>query len=191
MSVAYGFLGLLEQRPHHGYQLKRLFDRWFPRNPPLPFGQVYATLSRLEREGKVIIDRVEQAEGPVRKRYALTESGERDLDAWLTEPLEPEPHLQSELYAKVAVAALSGRSIDRLLDAQRHAHLEQMRKLTAARRDSSLPIAMLADYALFHLEADLRWIEMSGARADELRGQLASASPEPPPSRNLTRAVAE
>ncbi len=32
----------------------------------------------------------------------------------------------------------------------------------------SLPIALLADYALFHLEADLRWIEVTAARAGDL-----------------------
>jgi len=52
-----------------------------------------------------------------------------------------------------------------------------MRVLTELRRQASLPIALLADYALFHLEADLRWLELSAARVDELRRQLL-ASPE-------------
>ena len=29
--------------------------------------------------------------------------------------------------------------------------------------------ALLADYGLFHLEADLRWIELTSARLDALR----------------------
>ena len=36
-----------------------------------------------------------------------------------------------------------------------------MRELTAMRRGDALPVALLADYALFHLEADLRWIELT------------------------------
>jgi hypothetical protein len=45
-------------------------------------------------------------------------------------------------------------------------------------------VSLLADYALFHLEADLRWIEMTGARIDDLRAQLqplqaTASSPEP------------
>jgi hypothetical protein len=35
-----------------------------------------------------------------------------------------------------------------------------------------MPAALLADYAIFHLEADLRWIEMTGARVDELRARI-------------------
>jgi hypothetical protein len=42
-----------------------------------------------------------------------------------------------------------------------------------------MPVALLADYALFHLEADLRWLELTAARVDELR-QTVLATPEAP-----------
>jgi hypothetical protein len=35
-----------------------------------------------------------------------------------------------------------------------------------------MPIALLADYALFHLEADLRWLDLTAARVDDLRRTL-------------------
>ena len=35
-----------------------------------------------------------------------------------------------------------------------------------------MPVALLADYALFHLEADLRWLDLTAARVDELRHNL-------------------
>lgn len=46
-------LGLLEPEPSHGYDLKRDFDSYFGRGRPLRFSQVYATLFRLARDGKV------------------------------------------------------------------------------------------------------------------------------------------
>ncbi|MEP6638988.1 MAG: PadR family transcriptional regulator, partial [Chloroflexota bacterium] len=58
-------------------------------------------------------------------------------------------------------------------------HLERMRELTAVRRASSMPVALLADYALFHLEADLRWLDLTAARVDELRRTILD-SPEVP-----------
>ena len=75
------------------------------------------------------------------------------------------------------LAILLGRPLDELLDAQRHAHLERMRELTALRRAAPLATALLADYATFHLEADLRWIEMTAARIDDLRDQLRTEVP--------------
>ena len=53
MSVPVTLLGLLERQPSHGYELKREYDAYFGRSKPLPFGQVYATLSRLVRDNKV------------------------------------------------------------------------------------------------------------------------------------------
>ena len=52
--VPFSLLGLLEREPSHGYDLKRDYDTYFGRGKPLPFGQVYATLGRLARDGKVV-----------------------------------------------------------------------------------------------------------------------------------------
>ncbi len=179
MSVRYALLGLLEPMPRHGYDLKRLFDSYFAPDRPLAFGQVYATLARLARDGEVVVASVDQDEGPERKSYAITAAGEGALDRWLEEPSDPEPHLQATLFTKVTLAVLSGRSVVDLLDRQRHAHLARMRDLTTLRRGAPPAMALLADYALFHLEADLRWIEQTAARADDLRTQIAPLSPMP------------
>jgi hypothetical protein len=61
-----------------------------------------------------------------------------------------------------------GRSAERYLDAQRFAHLERMRALTDVRRNGGVMDALLADHALFHLEADLRWIDVTTARLGRL-----------------------
>jgi len=172
MSVPHALLGLLQQEPRHGYDLKRLFDRTFVPDRPLAFGQVYATLDRLEQRGRVRLDGIERVEGPDRRRYAITAVGTQELDRWIAEPLEPEPHLQAALFTKVVLAILAGRPVTPIVDAERHAHLERMRDLTALRRTAALPVALLADYALFHLEADLRWLDLTAARVDELRQQV-------------------
>ena len=86
------------------------------------------------------------------------------MEAWLDEPVEPEPHLQTVLFAKVVLSLMLGRPADRYLDAQRAAHLQRMRELTELRRTGYVVDALLADHAMFHLEADLRWIELTEAR---------------------------
>ncbi len=141
---------------------------------PLPFGQVYGTLSRLARDGKVVISEVEPGVGPERKRYVITETGATEVDTWLTQPVEPEPHLQTVLFAKVVLALMLGRPAEEYLDTQRSAHLERMRELTEIRRNGSLIDVFLADHGLFHLEADLRWIDMTIARLDTLAAAVRS-----------------
>jgi DNA-binding PadR family transcriptional regulator len=179
MSVPHAVLGLLQQGPHHGYDLKRLVDRYFAPARPVAFAQIYSTLARLESRGRVRLEAVERAEGPDRRRYAITDDGIAELDRWLTVPLDPEPHLQAALFTKVVLAILSGRPVTPIVDAERHAHLERMRELTAIRRDTSPPIALLADYALFHLEADLRWLDLTAARVDDLRRDVLEPTETP------------
>jgi DNA-binding PadR family transcriptional regulator len=168
MSVPLTLLGLLEREPSHGYDLKRDYDAYFGRSRPLPFGQVYATLGRLARDGKVVAADAEPGAGPDRKRYVITDLGVSEVEEWLTEPVEPEPHLQTVLFAKVVLALMLGRSAERYLDTQRAAHLQRMRELTEIKRTGSLVDGLLADHGLFHLEADLRWIEVTSARLNVL-----------------------
>jgi DNA-binding PadR family transcriptional regulator len=168
MTVPLTLLGLLEREPSHGYDLKRDYDAFFGRGKPLPFGQVYATLARLARDGKVHAGEREPGDGPERKRYVITEQGVTEVQAWLAEPVEPEPHLQTVLFAKVVLALMTERPADVYLDTQRAAHLQRMRELTELKRTGNLVDALLADHGLFHLEADLRWMDLTEARLDAL-----------------------
>jgi DNA-binding PadR family transcriptional regulator len=168
VTVPLTLLGLLEREPSHGYELKRDYDTFFGRGKPLPFGQVYSTLGRLARDGKVTGGEAEPGAGPDRKRYAITEVGASEFDAWLRQPIEPEPHLQTVLFSKVVLALMLGRPAESYLDTQRAAHIQRMRELTEIKRTGSLMDALLADHGLFHLEADLRWIDLTSARLSAL-----------------------
>ncbi|MFD9123826.1 PadR family transcriptional regulator [Kitasatospora sp. NPDC059571] len=168
MSVPLTLLGLLEREPSHGYDLKRDYDALFGRDKPLPYGQVYATLGRLARDGKVVVGEAEPGDGPDRKRYVITDTGATEFETWLADPVAPEPTLQSVLFTKVVLALLLGRDAEHYLDTQRAAHLARMRELTELKRTGPLVDALLADHGLFHLEADLRWIDLTAARLDAL-----------------------
>jgi hypothetical protein len=72
------------------------------------------------------------------------------------------------LFAKVVLALMLGRPADTYLDAQRAAHLQRMHELTELKATGSLMDALLADHGLFHLEADLRWIDVTSARLNAL-----------------------
>jgi DNA-binding PadR family transcriptional regulator len=172
MSIGQAFLGLLEASPRHGYDLKRAYDEKFGRGRPLAFGQVYATLSRLLKNGLVEVDGVEPGGGPERKRYAITDAGVTDVRQWLSQPEKPDLYLQSTLYTKVVLALLTGRDAADLLDVQQSEHLRLMRELTRRKSEGDLAEQLICDHALFHLEADLRWLELTAARLDELAKEV-------------------
>ncbi|WP_030265358.1 PadR family transcriptional regulator [Streptomyces violens] len=168
MSIGHTLLGLLESGPRHGYDLKRAFDEHFGQDRPLHYGQVYSTMSRLLKNGLVEVDGIEAGAGPERKRYAITDAGVTDVAQWLQRPEKPEPYLHSTLYTKVVLALMTGRDAAELLDTQRAEHLRLMRGLTERKRQGDLADQLICDHALFHLEADLRWLELTAARLDKL-----------------------
>ncbi len=172
VSFPQTLLGLLESAPRHGYDLKREYDARFGQQRPVKPGQVYSTLSRLLRDGEVSIVGVERGEGPDRTTYALTPDGVTHLERWLSEPEDASPYLQSTVYTKVVLALLSGRNADQILDAQRTAHLTVMRDLTGRKRGAALSTTLACDFSLFHLEADLRWLEHTAARLHRLAQEL-------------------
>jgi DNA-binding PadR family transcriptional regulator len=173
MTVSTTLLGLLEPQPSHGYELKREYDTLFSHDRQLSFGQVYGTLSRLQRDGHVLTEGTEPGAGPERKRYAITASGVTVLEQWLGAAEAPQPHLQPVLFTKVVLALQSGRPAAAYLDRQRAAHLERMRELNGLRRSGRLTESLVAEYGLFHLEADLRWIDLTAARLEQIAQEVA------------------
>jgi DNA-binding PadR family transcriptional regulator len=174
MSIGNTLLGLLETGPRHGYDLKRAYDERFGHDRPLHYGQVYSTLSRLLKNGLVEEGGVEPGGGPERKRYAITDAGVSNLETWLASPEDPALYLQNTLFTKVVLALLSGRSATDVLDHQRSAHLRAMRELTKRKIDGDLADQLICDHALFHLEADLRWLELTAARLGDLQRQVGA-----------------
>ena len=171
MSIGHALLGLLEGGARHGYDLKRSYDERFGHDRQLAYGQVYSTLARLLKNGLVEVES-EPGAGPERKKYAITDAGVSDVAAWLAKPEKPEPYLQSTLYTKVVLALLTGHDAEDVLDTQRSAHLGLMRELTRRRDGGDLADQLICDHALFHLEADLRWLELAAARLDTLTRTL-------------------
>lgn len=167
-------LGLLETGPRHGYDLKRVYDERIATEKPLAYGQVYSSLARLMKSGLIMTDGSEPGAGPDRKRYAITANGVADVTKWLSEPERPERYLTNTLYSKVIIALLSGRSAFDVLDVQRASHMAAMRSLTRRKQEGDLADALICDHALFHLEADLRWLELTASRIDALAEGLST-----------------
>ena len=172
MDTRWALLGFLGAEPGYGYDLKQSYDRWFGTRKPLGFGQVYLTLARLIRDGSIEALGAEAGGGPERKRYQITADGRSAVSEWMFTPDFPAGAIQPNLFAKTIIALLLGDDAERLLDVQRAEHLARMRELTRTKQDGDLKTVLLADHALFHIEADLRWIHRTAARLGELRAEV-------------------
>ncbi|MCX4236584.1 MULTISPECIES: PadR family transcriptional regulator [Streptomyces] len=186
MSTRHILLGLLAGGPSHGYDLKRRHDERFPQARPLAYGQVYTTLQRLVRDGLAEIDGTDSDGGPERTLYRSTTEGAKELAGWTAEITPPAPFVTNEIFAKVVCAILAttapasapdpAPTADpaRYLIAQRAAHMTRMRELTAVKTapGADLATVLSADYALNHLDADLRWMTTTAARLTTLTAEV-------------------
>lgn len=162
-AVKYALLGLLSEEPTHGYDLRAAFEDLLGGSWPLNIGQVYSTLSRLERDGLVSAEVVPQDDLPDRKVYSIIEGGQAELDRWLGEPTEGPLPLRDELFVKILVSSrIAAARSGALIGTQRQRHLQTLAQLSALRADEKLAptTRLIVDGAMLHVEADLKWLEL-------------------------------
>ena len=182
MSVRNALLGLLAQKPSHGYELRAAFealiggeDIW-----DVKPAQIYTTLARLEEAGLVSQESVEQEGGPEKRIYALTPAGRTELQTWFASGVEGE-HQRDEFFIKLMLS-LASKDISpyRVIQAQRGKLYQGLHDLTTRRNQadpsSELAQIFLLDKTIMHLEADLRWLDLIEGRLDEIKRQ---PMPEP------------
>lgn len=137
----------------------------FPEAKPLAFGQVYATLARLERDGHVEVTETAHGGGPERTIYQLTAEGRRTLDDWLEQAEPAGPYPADELVRKTITALHLGTDAAGFLARQRSQHMARMRELVSAQAvEVELGARIALDHTIAHLDADLRWLETAAAR---------------------------
>ncbi|MGA9565356.1 MAG: PadR family transcriptional regulator [Candidatus Korobacteraceae bacterium] len=86
--LGYALLGLIQQRPSSGYDLRKIFAETAMGNYSSSPGAIYPALERLESQG-LIFGVVKDSAGLRRRRvYRLTLKGTAELRKWLTRPIE-------------------------------------------------------------------------------------------------------
>lgn len=177
MSVRHALLGLIAQRPRHGYELRAAFHALVggKENWDVKPAQIYTTLTRLEQGGFVAEDSIEQDAGPEKRIYAITLAGRKILTEWFACGIEPE-HQHDEFFLKLMIGLVSSAADPyRLIQTQRTYLFQELHDITEHRSyadpNRELAMILLLDKAVMHLEADLRWLDMIEARLDEIKRQ--------------------
>ena len=163
--MKYLFLSLLSKEPTHGYDLLQTYEDLFSTVlPPLNAGQIYTTLSRLERDGLVQKFAVEQVGKPDKQIYELTEQGRQVLSKWFAEPLSG-PRIKDNFYLKLISAQMSDLADSQnLIDGQRKHYLQSLHDLNNLALQKEIfddPTKfLLIQGAILHLKADLNWLDL-------------------------------
>lgn len=112
-------------------------------------------------------------QGPSQIQYQITPDGLATLHTWLTTPEEIGEHLRSTFYCKVMLALLVDGDPHQYIDSQRHTHLTAMRQLVR-RQLATTDVAeqLLLDGAIYHIDADLKWMDKAEGKIDNIRREL-------------------
>lgn len=177
MSVRNAILGLLAQKPRHGYELYSAFSAvvgeatW-----DVKPAQIYTTLERLEESG-LVQTKSDLGEGrePDRRIYAITRDGRVALKDWFDEGVVTE-HQRDEFFVKLMIGLSSGEADPaRIIQTQRARLYQELHDATTHRdqHDPQTEMAqiLLIDKAIMHLEADLRWLDMIELRLEAIKDQ--------------------
>lgn len=172
MSVGMSLLAILDEGPAYGLALRDGFEARTGGVFPLNVGQVYQTLSRLERDGLV---RQRSADASREVVYEITKEGRRRVREWFRAPAGERPPARDELVLKLVMAA-SRDDAPAVIQAERKGAVQTLQSYTRlkreAPRDADLGWSFLLDSLIFSSEARVRWLDACEAR-------LARASTAP------------
>ncbi|MFF7992743.1 PadR family transcriptional regulator [Kitasatospora xanthocidica] len=200
MSIRHGLLALLDQGPRYGYQLRTEFEARTGATWPLNVGQVYTTLSRLERDG-LVEAAGEDDEG--HQFYAATDAGRAELRAWFGTPVPRTNPPRDELAIKLAMAVtVPGVDVSSVVQGQRRHSIKALQDYTRlkGRALAGAPVAgeggrpgvvpsaasndlawlLVLDQLIFQTEAEIRWLDHCETRlaqqAELLQARTAEAA---------------
>ncbi|OLE20246.1 MAG: PadR family transcriptional regulator [Catenulispora sp. 13_1_20CM_3_70_7] len=160
MSVKHSLLAVLADGDRYGYQLRAEFEERTGATWPLNIGQVYTTLSRLERDGFV-----EPAGQDAQNHvfYRITDAGREELRSWFARPVTRAERPRDELAVKLALAVtVRGIDVAGIVHAQRKhalAALQDYTRVKARLGAEELAAALVVESMIFQCEAEIRWLD--------------------------------
>ncbi|MPZ25651.1 MAG: PadR family transcriptional regulator [Micromonosporaceae bacterium] len=161
MSIRHGLLALLESGPRYGYQLRATFEESTGAIWSLNIGQVYTTLSRLERDG--LVQPLPEGEGGQRP-YEITEAGRAEVARWFTTPVARTDRPRDALVIKLALALTApGVDLPSVVQTQRTATMRTLQEYTRLKTRPAEPAELswrlVLDALIFQAEAEVRWLD--------------------------------
>ena len=165
MPLRHTLLGLLQERPMHGYLLRQRAQSysWMY---PMTNASIYPALHALE-EDRFIAHESEIHNGRARKIYSITDSGRRKLEGWLIESVQRMPCFRDPMLLKIAMQNDSSLRCAREwistalknLRSEITQYQSDMSKMTSAGRGQTIGMQLAYEYGFEMLRLRVRLFE--------------------------------
>lgn len=179
MSTRMVVLGLLQDRPLHGYEIKHIVEAHMGDWTSIAFGSIYFALKKLTEEGLIEVSATERTGNrPSRTVYALTDAGREEFLRLLRELWGS---LERQYFAidlgLFFLDALPHEELAGYIDARIEglqavlAHLAKHREESLINPHVPGRARFIFDHSRTHLEAELAWTQALQTELQE-RGSL-------------------
>ncbi|TMK33806.1 MAG: PadR family transcriptional regulator [Actinobacteria bacterium] len=184
MPIHHAVLGLLEDGPSYGYELKANLESAIgPQFGELNIGHIYQVLDRLVRDGLVSGREVAQRDRPDKVVYRSTKAGRLELERWLAEPSVRRAGYRDDFFLKLFVASRAdAERVRDVVRVQREALLAELSVFAGLKRkhrDDPL-VALLIEAATLHTSANLKVADLADGRAEQIAAAARVLSHEVP-----------
>lgn len=165
MSLKYAILGLLDQEPHYGYEIKQKFEHMMGSLWPVSYGQLYPTLRKLSEQNFVTMKTVQGKKAVEKNVYSITKEGSAFFLSWLKKQRKKDQiSIKDEftlglffidrLQKEETEALLRNKLAD--IEEKERFYLEENKKYGA---DTPIYKKLLSQKMLLHIEAEKKWLQ--------------------------------
>ena len=174
LPVRFAALGFLVESPMHGYELRQRLTDGLGTLWGIASSQLYNVLHRLEDEGWIDSHAESDSSRPTRTVYAITPTGMRSFESWITSPVEHLRDVRVEFLAKIYfLRRLSPERIDAFVESQIRL-LENLESKLSRRRRLEIDDAQLGEIAVSFRTKQIRslidWLKESQGALGETEG---------------------
>jgi DNA-binding PadR family transcriptional regulator len=166
MSTRLVILGILKNKPLHGYEIKHIIEKHMGDWTNIAFGSIYFALNMLNKEGYVEQDTVEKVGNrPSRSIYKITEKGRKEFLNLLRKTWETIERIYFPLDIALAfsnnlpekeVKEYIGKRIIYLEETTKH--IKEHKKEQLGKKYVPKSAEYVFTHAEFHLEAEYKWL---------------------------------
>lgn len=167
MSTKLVILGLLHEKPLHGYELKHIIEENMGDWTNIAFGSIYFALGKLKDEGFVeIISEEKVGNRPSRNIYKITEKGKNEFISLLREvwqkyerefyPIDVALAFSNYISAEEIKGYIQNRIniINEILK-----NLEDHKKQQLSRKEVPKIAKAVFSHSEYHYKAELNWLK--------------------------------
>jgi DNA-binding PadR family transcriptional regulator len=160
LPLEYAVLGILMQRPMHGYEVSRYLSSGLKGVWSAGISNIYGILKKLEADGHVL-SRVEtQGNRPARRVFSISERGKEYFRNWVSEPVESIRDLRVEFMAKLYfVKDLGIPKGDQLVEKQKDVCQAILDSLERPEDEGPQFNRLLFDFRRCQIQTILAWLD--------------------------------